>query len=100
MAFPSARFVPAAGDVLGLRVPAELDRLIPANPTGEHISASATPSLDPRPLAPHQLTGGQAVELERVVPPSGNLWLAGHPTCPRPPLTPPPLPLFPLLAPR
>jgi transposase InsO family protein len=78
MAFPSARFVPATGEVLGLRVPAELDRLNPAQEAGNRLSADARPSsAAPAPGEP-QRTAGRAVELERVVPPSGNLWLAGQ----------------------
>jgi transposase InsO family protein len=78
MAYPAARFSPATGDVLGLRIPAELAR--PSSP--------AVPDADPAPDDP-QAAGpprdvdgnspaGWAVELDRVVPPSGNLWLAGQ----------------------
>jgi transposase InsO family protein len=78
MAFPAARFARAAGEALGLRVPAELDRLTPARSTAEHVSADAALSPAAPPPDDRQLTAGQAVELERVVPPSGNLWLAGQ----------------------
>jgi hypothetical protein len=77
MAFPSARFAVATGQVLSLRVPAELDRPSPVTAASSHASADALRS----PAAPrgdHQLTAEQAVEVERVVPPSGNLWLAGQ----------------------
>jgi hypothetical protein len=78
MAFPSARFVPATGQMLGLGVPAELDRLTTAPAAGNRVSADASPcSAAPAPGQP-QRTAGQAVELKRVVPPSGNLWLAGQ----------------------
>ena len=71
MAYPAARFSPATGDVLGLRIPAELAR--PSSP--------AVPDADPAPDDP-QAAGpprdvdgdspaGWAVELDRVVPPSG-----------------------------
>jgi transposase InsO family protein len=77
MAYPAARFTPATGDVLGLRIPAELTR-----------GSSAVPDADPAPHDP-QVAGpppdadghgpaGRAMELDRVVPPSGNLWLAGQ----------------------
>src|SRR5215470_16732606 len=74
MAFPAARFAPGTGDVLGLRVPAELAR--PARP-------ASSPVADPgrqkaaAPSAADQAPGtGLAVEVDRVVPPSGNLSLA------------------------
>jgi transposase InsO family protein len=77
MAFPAARFVPATGEVLGLRVPAELDRPRPVPP--DHGTAGAASPSPAHPLAAdHQLAAGQAVELDRIVPPSGNLWLAGQ----------------------
>ena len=74
MAFPSARFTHAAPDVLSLRVPSELTRpATPAQPDDEAAAPSpALPAADPQPAC------GQAVELDRVVPPSGNLWVAGQ----------------------
>jgi transposase InsO family protein len=74
MAFPSARFTRSAPGVLGLRIPAELTRPArPAQPDDEAAAPSpALPAADPQPAY------GQAVELDRVVPPSGNLWLAGQ----------------------
>jgi transposase InsO family protein len=77
MAFPSARFAPATGGLLGLRVPGELDRLRPAPPATGPVGADAGPS-SAAPPGEHQGSAGRAVELERVVPPSGNLWLAGQ----------------------
>jgi hypothetical protein len=79
MAFPAARFTAPAGDTIGLRIPAELttEPQVPA--------ASADPEPEPddgaaAPPPPDPGSGGQnkAVELERVVPPSGNLWIAGQ----------------------
>ena len=75
MAYPAARFTPAA-DAIGLRVPAELTRQpppsVPAPAPGPADSAARSA----------QDTGsgrqGQAVELDRLVPPSGNLWVAGQ----------------------
>ena len=78
MSYPAARFAPAAGDALGLRIPAEL---------GER-SSPPVPDADPVPddrevarLAPEADRHGpesRAVELDREVPPSGNLWVAGQ----------------------
>ena len=74
MAFPAARFAPAAGQALGLRVPASLSPADPAEPAstagpGELLVAAAAGNIQP---------AGCAVELDRVVPPSGNLWVAGQ----------------------
>ena len=77
MAFPAARFATAEGDAIGLRMPAELTGQPPPSP----------PAPDPVPSGPAAAPGGQdpgtsgqdrAVELDRVVPPSGNLWIAGQ----------------------
>ena len=76
MAFPAARFTAAAGDAIGLRVPAEL--------AGPPIPV--VPETDPAPgngaaVLPARVPGddqGSAVELDRAVPPSGNLWVAGQ----------------------
>jgi len=71
MAFPAARFAPATGQAFGLRVPASL---APAEPVtgaagaGEPLVAAAGNSQQ----------ASCAVELDRVVPPSGNLWVAGQ----------------------
>jgi len=74
MAFPSARFAPAAAGPLALRVPPEL-----ASSAG-----TARAGCDQQPQlpaitqpAPARSPAG-AVELDRVVPPSGNLWVAGQ----------------------
>jgi hypothetical protein len=73
MAFPSARFTNAAPGVLGLRVPPELTRpATPAQPDDEAAAPSPALPADPQPAC------GQAVELYRVVPPSGNLCVAGQ----------------------
>lgn len=76
MAFPSARFTPAAPGVLGLWIPVELTRPAKSAQPGDSDDA-AGPSLTVPP-ADRQSADGQAVELDRVVPPSGNLWLAGQ----------------------
>jgi len=81
MAFPASRFTPAVS-ALELRVPAQLTA-----PTPE--PKPPQPGPDPRPAhsvpveAPEQLTvqaqnGLPAVEVDRVVPASGNLWIGGQ----------------------
>jgi len=76
MAFPAARFTPAA-DAIGLWVPAELAKGPPPS----------LPAPEPSPSGPAAAPAGQdsgsnghdrAVELDREVPPSGNLWIAGQ----------------------
>jgi transposase InsO family protein len=70
MAFPASRFDAERGEVLGLRVPAVLSSPEPAAPpAGSPPAASAEPAGS---------AGQRAVELDRVVPPSGNLWVAGQ----------------------
>ncbi len=75
MAFPSARFTAPAADGLGPRIPAELTR-------APQLPAAAEPGPDDGAAAPPPAPGtdgqGGAVELDRVVPPSGNLWIAGQ----------------------
>ena len=77
MGFPSARFTRAPSGILGLRIPAELARLAkPAQPDDGADEAARPPQAGlPEERQP---ADGQAVELDRVVPPSGNLWLAGQ----------------------
>ena len=76
MAFPATRFIPAGGDTLGLRIPADLARQsppsVPATEPAPGDGAAAPPAHDASSDCQ-----GRAVELDRVVPPSGNLWLAG-----------------------
>jgi hypothetical protein len=75
MAFPAARFAAATGQALGLRVPASLAPAGSAEPVtgaggaGEPAGAAAAGASQP---------ARSAVELDRVVPPSGNLWVAGQ----------------------
>jgi transposase InsO family protein len=72
MAFPAARFAPKTGEVLGLRVPAELRQVpvspLPSEPPAAEGSGHVTVAAPP----------AEAAELSRVVPPSGNLWIAGQ----------------------
>jgi integrase-like protein len=77
MAFPAARFAASGGDTIGLRAPSELAQHPPL-PAPE-----AGPARDGGAAAPPvQDAAGdgqdRAVELDRVVPPSGNLWIAGQ----------------------
>ena len=77
MAFPAARFTAPAADAIGLRIPAELTRppALPAADAGPEPDdgTAALPAQDA--VSDGQ---GRAVELERLVPPSGNLWIAGQ----------------------
>jgi hypothetical protein len=77
MAVPSARFTRATPDVLGLKIPAELTRSARSARPDDGADAPAGPSPAGRPEE-RQLTDRDSVELDRVVPPSGNLWLAGQ----------------------
>ena len=78
MAFPAARFTAPAGDGLGLRIPVEL--------TGQPQLPAAAGEPEPdggggcaAPAGPRQRQrAGKAVKLDRLVPPSGNLWIAGQ----------------------
>jgi transposase InsO family protein len=75
MAYPAARFAPAA-DAIGLRVPAELTRQGPPSvsaPAPSPAGLAARPGQDA--CSDRQ---GRAVELDRLVPPSGNLWITGQ----------------------
>jgi Integrase core domain len=76
----------ASSDVLGLRVPAGLTR------TTESAEPVSIPDADSSPLlsgptVDRVSAGAQAVELDRVVPPPGNLWLAGQQIWPGPAMT-------------
>jgi transposase InsO family protein len=76
MAFPTARFTAPASDGLGLRVPGELTgqpQLPAAAEEPEPDDGAAAPPL-PGPGG----SQGLAVELDRVVPPSGNLQVTGQ----------------------
>jgi transposase InsO family protein len=76
MAFPAARFTAPAADGLGLRIPAELT----GPPQPPATGADPEPDDGAAGPPPPASGGGQgkAVELDRVVPPSWNLWLAGQ----------------------
>jgi transposase InsO family protein len=76
MSYHATRFARAPGDALGLRVPSELARHSPPVPDVEPVPEDREPAC-PLPDAGRS-PQGQAVELDRVVPPSGNLWVAGQ----------------------
>ena len=74
MAFPASRFAPAVSP-LPLRVPPQLTGASPRQPDQRGLSsadppAAAVPDGQEAPLV--------AVEADRVVPPSGNLWIGGQ----------------------
>jgi hypothetical protein len=78
MAFPASRFNPATSEILGLRIPAELATAQSARPADRvDVPPASGPDLAPESDAEGRLTA-QAVEVDRVVPPSGNLWIAGQ----------------------
>ena len=70
MATPASRFRPSpaaeADDALSLWAPADLEPISPLPASGD-TAAAATPASWP-----------EAVEVDRVVPPSGNMWAAGQ----------------------
>jgi hypothetical protein len=77
MAFPASRFIPASSP-LGLRIPAQLTagpgQPKPRPAPGPLPAASPPAQAAPQPVA--KTPDGQlAVEVDRVVPPSGNLWI-------------------------
>jgi transposase InsO family protein len=71
MAFPASRFAPAVSP-LPLRVPAQLTtaRAPECEPSPADLPAAAVPGDQEAPPV--------AVEADRVVPPSGNLWIGGQ----------------------
>jgi hypothetical protein len=81
MAFPVTRFAPRSGEVLALRIPSELR-------TAAAATAPAQPAgvPDSRVPAPAAALPPAAVEVSRIVPPSGNLWIAGQQIWLGPPL--------------
>jgi transposase InsO family protein len=81
MAFPASRFTPASSP-LELRIPAQL----PAS-TGQPKPSPPVPGPLPAPSLPAEAApqpgtaasaGQPAVEVDGVVPPSGNLWIGGQ----------------------
>ncbi len=81
MAFPASRFTPADCS-LGLRIPAQLtarppEPKPPAPSTGA-LPAQSLPAEAPEPVTAQAQDGQLAVEVDRVVPASGNLWIGGQ----------------------
>jgi transposase InsO family protein len=81
MAFPASRFTPASSP-LELRIPAQP---IPGTgqpeprPAPNPLRVSSPPAAAaPEPVAARAHAGQPAVEVDRVVPPSGNLWIGGQ----------------------
>jgi transposase InsO family protein len=70
MASPASRFRPApleAGQELSLWAPADLEPLTTTRPAADDTAATPEPASWP-----------DAIELDRVVPPSGNMWVGGQ----------------------
>jgi Integrase core domain len=80
MAFPASRFIPASSP-LQLRVPAQLTAGT-GQPKPPPVPDAPPAQIPPAQAAapPDTVTGnGQpAVEVDRIVPPSGNLWIGGQ----------------------
>jgi transposase InsO family protein len=74
MAFPASRFTPASSP-LELRIPAQLTAS-----TGQPAPPAQSPPVEaaPQPRVGQAHDGQPAVEVDRVVPPSGNLWIGGQ----------------------
>jgi len=80
MAFPASRFVPTSSP-LELRIPAQLSAST-GQPKPPPVPGSLpAPSLPAEPAPQLGTAAGDsqpAVEVDRVVPPSGNLWIGGQ----------------------
>jgi len=80
MAFPASRFTPA-GSLLELRIPAQLTAG-PGQPKPPPAPgprpAPSLPEAAPPPVTATTQDGQPAVEVDRVVPASGNLWIGGQ----------------------
>jgi transposase InsO family protein len=80
MAFPASRFTPAASP-LELRIPAQLAASTPQQQPPQ-LAAGLLPALrlpaQAVPTAPITSQDWIAVEVDRVVPASGNLWIGGQ----------------------
>jgi hypothetical protein len=78
MAFPAVRFIAPAADAIGLRIPAELTGQPQLPAAAEEPEPDDGAAAPPPPDPGSGSEQGRAVELDRVVPPSGNLWIAGQ----------------------
>jgi transposase InsO family protein len=75
MAFPASRFAPAVSP-LPLRVPPQLAAANAQRPEQHELSSADSPAAA---VLDHQEERALvAVEADRVVPPSGNLWIGGQ----------------------
>jgi hypothetical protein len=81
MAFPASRFTPADSP-LELRIPAQLTASTPQpkppQPAADPLSAQGLPAQASPKAATITSQDWIAVEVDRVVPPSGNLWIGGQ----------------------
>ena len=81
MAFPASRFTPAV-PALELRVPAQLTAPTrepkPPQPSPGLLPARGVPAEAPAPVTVQARNGLHAVEVDRVVPASGNVQLGGQ----------------------
>jgi Integrase core domain len=81
MAFPASRFTPA-DSALELRIPAQLTPSTgqqKSRPAPDSSPASSLPvEAAPQPVVATPQDGQPAVEVDRVVPPSGNLQIGGQ----------------------
>jgi transposase InsO family protein len=81
MAFPASRFTPADSP-LELRIPAQLTASTapprPPQPAADPPRAVTLPAEPAPEAAAIASQGWIAVEVDRVVPPSGNLWIGGQ----------------------
>jgi hypothetical protein len=82
MAFPASRFTPASSP-LELRIPAQLTASTgqpkPPPPAPGSLPAPSLPAEAAPQLTTAKTQDGQpAVEVDRVIPPSGNLWIGGQ----------------------
>jgi transposase InsO family protein len=79
-AFPASRFIPADSP-LELRIPAQLaaatSQTTPPAPGPSLVNAPLT-NAAPQPVPATTHDGLPAVEVDRVVPASGNLWIGGQ----------------------
>ena len=79
MAFPASRFIPASSP-LELRIPAQLTAGTgqPAPPPPGPLPAQGLPAEAPPAPGTTAGAGQPAVEVDRVVPASGNVWIGGQ----------------------
>jgi hypothetical protein len=81
MVFPASRFTPAV-PALELRVPAQFSAPTrepkPPQPSPGPLPAGGVPVEVLEPVTVQAHNGLPAVEVDRVVPASGNLWIGGQ----------------------